>query len=274
MSPRDEASSVEEILARVPLFLRLEPRDLKKLAKLCVRRRFAAGELVIAEGAVGLGMFVLTRGRVEVFKGSGAERLRLGETVAGEVLGEIALIDDQPRSASAIATEPTECLLLTKERFERLVRKEPEIAWCIVPSLTDRIRELHERVAAAEEELDRLEKPGAEPGTVGEDGAGGDEDESSDDDEDSERNETLSRLLRLQYGLMTGGAAAMAGMAEVGEEFMRTLAEESDFAENDSPGEVAGRLPDSLISALRAMLNKMEDVPQEMLDSFRRYSED
>ena len=281
MSPRQDAPPVEELLAQVPLFSRLGPREIRKLARLCVRRRFEPGELLIEEGAVGLGMFVLTGGRVEVFKHVGGEQLRLGETRAGEILGEIALIDDQPRSASAEALEPTDCLLLTKQRFDRLVRKEPQIAWCIVPTLADRIRELHDNAVATEQRLRRLEEKTAATGVAGEAAIGdGDGDGDGDGgpgegaDGSTAADDAVSRLLRLQFGLLSGGAAAMVGMAGGMEEFMRTLADDADLAESDSLERVAERVPESLTSAMRAMLQRMEEVPQEMVDAFRRYSED
>ena len=83
-----------------------------------------------------------------------------------------------------------------------------------------------------------------------------------------------ARLMRLQYGLMMGGVKAMTGMAGAAEEFVTSLAEEAELAESDRLGAVAERLPDSLISALRASLSKMEAVPGEVLDSIRRYARD
>ena len=143
MSPRvEDALPVEEALARVPLFSHLVPRDLKKLARLCVPRSFVAGDRIIEEGSTALGMYVLIAGEIEVFKSEGKDRVVLGRMGRGDVLGEIALIDDRPRSASAVALEATECLLLTKDSFDLLVKKEPDIAWCIVPNLAERIREI------------------------------------------------------------------------------------------------------------------------------------
>ena len=250
MSPRvEDALPVEEALARVPLFSHLVPRDLKKLARLCVPRSFAAGDRIIEEGSTALGMYVLIAGEIEVFKSEGKDEG-----------GEIALIDDRPRSASAVALEATECLLLTKDSFDLLVKKEPDIAWCIVPSLAERVRELHLKAITAEERVRELES--------GEATDGGDE------TEDSSWESAASRLMRAQYGLMMGGVAAMTGFADLWEKFMTTLADETDLGQSDNMSDLAGKLPDGLISATRAMLEKMEDVPQDVLDAFRKHTED
>ena len=66
----------------------------------------------------------------------------------------------------------------------------------------------------------------------------------------------------------------MTGMARAAEEFVRVWANDADLDESDSPAELAARLPDGLVSALRSGWKTMEDVPQEVLDKMRKYSDD
>ncbi len=268
---------VEEILAAVPIFSRLNKRDLKKLAKLCVPKTFGEGESIIQEGATGLGLFVITSGRAEVFKGKGEDKVVLGAMEAGEVLGEIALIDDQPRSASAVAATATECLLLTRDSFETLVKTEPEIAWCIVPSLAERVRELHARALAAEERF-RLSdsksktKKRAAPVDVEDASAPADTesaDEEDDDDLSSEAWETMARMMRMPYGMMVGGLTGMTAMAKLGETFFRKLADETELRDSDTFSDVMDKAPDGFVAASREALSEMEKMPQDMVDSFR-----
>jgi CRP-like cAMP-binding protein len=264
---------VEEILARVPIFSRLNKRDLKKLAALCVPKSFGRQELVIEEGATGLGLFVITSGRVEVFKGSGESKVALGAMEEGEVLGEIALIDDRPRSASALAVTPTECLLLTRDSFETLVKKDPEIAWCIVPSLAERVRELHARAVEAEERL-RGEKPGKKKSGSGAKQAATKDaeepsDESEEDDESSEAWETMAQMMRMPYGLMVGGLTGMTAMVKAWETFFSKLADETDLRDSDSFSDVMDKAPDGFVTASREAVSELEKVPQDMVDSFR-----
>lgn len=281
---------IEEVLSTVPIFSRLGSRDIKKLAKLCVPRTFEPDETIIEEGATGLGMFVITSGRVEVYKANNGGRLELGAMEEGDVLGEVALIDDQPRSASAVARTRTECLLLTRDSFETLVKKDPEIAWCIVPGLAERIRELHQRALAAEDSLEAARQEGAAAegsrsrpsdarGDRAEDSkrAGADkaaDSEEEEEEKDSEAWETMGKMMRLQYGAMMGGVTGMAGMARVFETFFKKLADETDIKDSDSLSDIMDKAPDGFVEASRKALCELEDVPQEMADSFRSVCKD
>jgi len=273
---------IEEILSSVPIFSRLEARDIKRLAKLCVPRAFTAGDTVIEEGAMGLGMFVMISGRVEVFKQSASGKVALGHMEEGDVLGEIALIDDQPRSASAVAVTDTECLLLTRDSFETLVKKEPDVAWCIVPVLADRIRELHERAVDAESRLQRESAVAGETEsrrkTAARDDSGhekradaaGSTEKDREEDESSDWEDAMARMFRMQYGLMLGGMTGMTGMARLWESFFRKLADETEIGDTNQFSDLMDKAPDGFVAAGREALSELEDLPQEMVDSFRR----
>jgi CRP-like cAMP-binding protein len=263
------SKGVEEILAGVPIFSRLNKRDLKKLAKLCVPKAFEAQETILEEGATGLGLFVLTSGRAEVFKGKGADRVVLGAMEEGDVLGEIALIDDQPRSASAVAQTPTECLLLTRDSFETLVKTEPEIAWCIVPSLAERVRELHARALAAEGRFRSGEPEGPAKQQAATSDDSKTESEDDDDEDSTEAWETMARMMRMPYGMMVGGFAGMTSMAKVWEAFFRKLADETELRDSDDFSEIMNKAPDGFVTATREALSEIEKMPQDMVDGFR-----
>jgi len=273
---------IEEILSAVPIFSRLEARDIKRLAKLCVPRTFAAGDMVIEEGAIGLGMYVMTSGRVEVFKQGASGKVALGHMEEGDVLGEIALIDDQPRTANALAVTDTECLLLTRDSFETLVKKEPDVAWCIVPVLADRIRELHERAVDAESRLQRESAVAGETEsrrkTAARDDSGhekradaaGSTEKDREEDESSDWEDAMARMFRMQYGLMLGGMTGMTGMARLWESFFRKLADETEIGDTNQFSDLMDKAPDGFVAAGREALSELEDLPQEMVDSFRR----
>lgn len=261
---------VAEILSRVPIFSHLNRRDLKKLAKLCVPRHFAAGDTVIEEGAIGLGMFLVTAGRVEVFKSKNGDRISLGFMQRDDILGEVALVDDQPRSASAVAVEPTDCFLLTKDSFDTLVKKEPEIAWCIVPGLGERIRELHHRALDAEDKLKEAEM--AQKKTAKKAAPEPEVEAEAEDEESSEWSDAMMRMFRMQYGLMMGGVAGMTGMARAFEKFFDALGEETELRDCDSARDVFEKLPDGMVEATRCAISEMEDLPQRMIDRFKHYS--
>ena len=142
--------AIEAALTRVRLFAALAPRDLRRLARACTLKDYAPGEEILREGGTGLGLFIITSGRVEVFKTIGERRIQLAVLGHGDVLGEMALLDDQPRSASAMALAATECLLLSRARFRALLKTRPRIAWPIVPALARRVRDLQQRLIEAQ----------------------------------------------------------------------------------------------------------------------------
>ena len=157
--------NAKEALARVPFFADLSRRDLKRLAVLCVPKQFEAGTEILKEGAVGLGLYLISDGRVEVFKTENERRRKLAVLGAGDVLGEMALIDDKPRSASAVALERTSALLLSRDSFRTVVKKSPSVAWALVPELAGRLRDVEDRLMAAEGAAEDAETRTAEAGT-------------------------------------------------------------------------------------------------------------
>jgi CRP/FNR family cyclic AMP-dependent transcriptional regulator len=280
-------NQVLDSLRKAPLFSQLDDRNLRKLAKLCTLKNYAAGDVIYEEGAIGLSVFVVTSGRAESYKSVDGRKVKLGVVEAGGVLGEVALLDDSPRSASVAALEATACLLLTRDSFETLVKKEPQIAWCLVPSLAGRVRQLQALRVESELELEMLKgqaaaatAPAAEKAATkkAETGAAKehedrDEDEDEDDDESSDLEGAFFKMMRMQYGLLAGGAKGMTEMAKMMETFIDSLAEETDFKVTEDWRELLESTPDAMVTATRKAMDKGDKAAQEMIDAYRRYSE-
>lgn len=264
----DPSLNAEEFLARAPLFARLGRRSLRKLAGLCVPRDFETGAVMISEGDTGLGLFVIVSGRVEVVKGAGDDTLRLAVMRPGDLLGEMALIDDQPRSASAIATEATQCLLITRNSFQTLTEKDPEIAWCLLPTLAERIRDLQQRMIVSGAVATPPEEPAHHDPSPAPRRSG-----SQPTLEDEESDPLLS-LLRGQYALAIAGAAGLRGVTTAFERFLREFADESKLDDAESVSDVARELPSSLAAATAVGLDAVERVPEKLLERYRRYRDD
>lgn len=96
---------------------------------------------MIKKGDTGFGMFIILSERAEVFDEQNSRKILLAMLESGNSVGEMSLIDDQPRSANAGVLEDTECLLLTRDSFNRLGKRNAEILWGIVPLLlVERLR--------------------------------------------------------------------------------------------------------------------------------------
>ena len=134
-------AEVLDTLKRVPLFAGLSDRELKRVAKSLQEREFAEGTEITTQDQSGVGFFVIDEGSADVKVGGQVVR-SLGP---GEYFGEIALIDNGPRSATVIATSALRCRGLTAWAFRPLVQHHPEMAWPILEALVARLREAEER---------------------------------------------------------------------------------------------------------------------------------
>ena len=131
----------KELLKRVPLFQGLDDKSLDTLARNFTDRTFAAGKEITSEGAGGVGFFVIGEG-VAVVSVRGDERAILGE---GDYFGEVALIDEGPRSATITARSDVKCYGLTPWQFRPLVEENASIAWPLLVSMAKRLREIEAR---------------------------------------------------------------------------------------------------------------------------------
>ena len=113
---------------------------------------FADGEVIISEGEVGNCMFVVQEGQVEVFVGSGEDKIRLNLLKPGEFFGEMAVFDRDVRSASVRALGPARVLTVDKKNLMRRVHEDPALAFRLVETMSHRIR----RQTATIIELERI----------------------------------------------------------------------------------------------------------------------
>jgi len=153
---REEQIDREALLRGLPLFDGLSDDRLAALASVAWVSTVPAGAAIIEEGDEVLddeeGLFLLVAGTVEVRKGAtDTSDGRLLRTLGpGEFFGEMALLDGRPRSASVVATDDTQCLVLHRWDFLRELRKNPEIAVGMLSVLSGRIRATNEALGRPE----------------------------------------------------------------------------------------------------------------------------
>jgi CRP/FNR family cyclic AMP-dependent transcriptional regulator len=124
-----------ELLAKVPLFAHLSRRQLGKLLVKLFEKSYGAGELIFTQGEPGKALFVVFTGKVAIFRDDHEREEQLATLSPGAYFGELALIDDQPRFASARADEPAVLLMLYKSDFDDLVEGHRTIAIKIMTNL-------------------------------------------------------------------------------------------------------------------------------------------
>jgi CRP/FNR family transcriptional regulator, cyclic AMP receptor protein len=134
--------SAEDILRSVPAFTHLSVRELKEVAEICHYRDYRAGETVFAQGDPGLGMYIVQEGDVRIVMNDREGRPReLSVLSVGDFFGEMGLIDESPRSATALCR--TDCRLIgffRPDLFE-LIDKDPRLGIKIVLKLAEIVAE-------------------------------------------------------------------------------------------------------------------------------------
>jgi hypothetical protein len=130
------------LLRNVPLFAVLEPDDLEVLTAIATERRVLPGQDLCREGEQSTEVFVIVKGHVRAWvKGAGAERV-LGESTDGMCIGEMAALDEAPRSATVTTTAETRVLVLDGKEFKQLLIDRPAIARGVLGVLTARLRSM------------------------------------------------------------------------------------------------------------------------------------
>lgn len=270
--------TIEESLAGVPFFADLSHRDLKRLASLCVRKQFQTGDVMLEEGTVGLGLYLISEGEVEVFKTEDGRRRRVAMLGPGDVLGEMALIDEKPRSASAVATTPTAALLLSRDGFRTVVRKRPAVAWALVPELAARLRDAMDAQSRDDEEAgasaSASDEPTAEeePATAAEPAAEEEPAAAADEPaEDAARCSGIAvdgRFLRAPYAALESVLAGLGGSLRVVRSSGRAFAETTGLSRDGGPFRVLARLPRGAVAAATTSVLESGKIPVDMLDAF------
>jgi len=139
-------ASSPELLAGVPLFEELGPDDLAWIATATHVRSFEDGKSIFEAGEPGQSLFIITSGAVQVLNPSQAESYQLARFGPGEFLGEMALLNDSPRSATAKAVGTVETLVIGKADFRQLLLERPDVSLKILEGMSARIRKADEQI--------------------------------------------------------------------------------------------------------------------------------
>jgi hypothetical protein len=130
-------------LRRVPLFADLSPADLKQVAAIASEELFGDGDVIAEQGEMGSEMFVIVSGEVSVrVRGEGKPETELARRKAGDVVGEMSIISQEPRVASLWAAGEVRTLCIDRKSFESLLRERPETSLAVMRVLCARLKEL------------------------------------------------------------------------------------------------------------------------------------
>lgn len=136
-----------EALSAVPLFSQVGRKDLERLAMLATERTYASGTDIVSEGEVGVAMFVISDGTVEVVKAEDGKDVKIDELKRGAFFGEMALFENFPRNATVRATSEVTCLALTEWDVHAELRETPEVAIQLLKAMVRRLRTATQELA-------------------------------------------------------------------------------------------------------------------------------
>ncbi|MCU1329844.1 MAG: hypothetical protein JWN34_5214 [Bryobacterales bacterium] len=139
---------LSEIIRNIEFFAGLDQKTLRRIEQSAIVCQFGPDEVIIKEGELGLGMYVVISGKVEVLKKIPGGKLKLAELGPSQFFAEMSLIDDKPRSATVATLEATECLLLTRDSLLKLMDRSPQIALRMAKMLAARLRVAGEKQAS------------------------------------------------------------------------------------------------------------------------------
>ena len=138
-----------ELLARVPVFSSLGPEDLSLVAEVSHPRRFGAGEVVFREGDESNTCYVVRTGHARaVREHADGRQIALATFGPGDIFGELAMFDDERRSATVETIDAMEALAILGPDMRRLMLRRPQLAVGLASSLARRLRATNERLAS------------------------------------------------------------------------------------------------------------------------------
>jgi CRP/FNR family transcriptional regulator len=142
------SAEVVELLARVPVFSTLHSADLERISELAVPREFEPGQVVFREGDSSDTCYIVRCGRARaVREHSDGRTITLATFGPGDIFGELAMFEDERRSATVEAVEPTAAVAVLGPDMRRLMTEHPGIATRLVIALGRRLRESNERLS-------------------------------------------------------------------------------------------------------------------------------
>lgn len=156
----EQTASIEKLqfLRQVNLFRSLNDKTLLDVSSITVEHSFPPGTMVFKEGDKGDALYIVKSGKVNILKrtskGEDSILVALGK---GAVIGDMAIIDEQPRSASVATIQDTSFYIITKDDFKNLLTANPEVSLSILKLTTERLRTTNAHLKELEMSTNQME---------------------------------------------------------------------------------------------------------------------
>jgi CRP-like cAMP-binding protein len=147
-----------EVLRNIPLFAKVEPAKLKLLAFTSERLEYLAGDELFRQGDYGDAAYIIIEGKADILVDSPKGAVKVATLGRNDIIGEIAILCDVPRTATVVAQSPLETLRVSKDGFFHLVTQFPQVGIEVMSELASRLNSTTQALTAARAKLDELDK--------------------------------------------------------------------------------------------------------------------
>jgi CRP-like cAMP-binding protein len=130
------------------MFSGLSPEDLERIAEIAEEQLFLDQQLLCREGEPGHALFIIASGTVDVLKKAGDSEKILASRTTGDFVGEMAILETGPRSATLRARGGVRTLVIDGDAFNAILLDRPQVAVAVLRRMSTRVRELNERIGA------------------------------------------------------------------------------------------------------------------------------
>jgi CRP/FNR family cyclic AMP-dependent transcriptional regulator len=149
-----------EVLRTIPLFAKIEPAKLKLLAFTSERLEFLGGDELVRQGDHGDAAYIILEGAADVLVETPKGQVKVAQVGKNDIIGEIAILCDVPRTATVVASGELATLKVSKDNFFQLVRQFPQVGVEVMHELASRLYHTTQALTAARARLSELEKAG------------------------------------------------------------------------------------------------------------------
>ncbi|MFZ1430706.1 MAG: cyclic nucleotide-binding domain-containing protein [Geminicoccaceae bacterium] len=147
-----------DVLRKIPLFSKIEPARLKLLAFTSEHLEFMPGESICRQGEQGDAAYIVLDGSADVVVQSDHGPMKVASVGRNDIVGEIAILCDVPRTASVLATTPLVALRVSKDGFFNLVTQFPQVGVEVMHELASRLHQTTTRLTETSQKLRDLER--------------------------------------------------------------------------------------------------------------------
>lgn len=140
-------------LQKIFIFSDLTPEELDRIKPLIFEKEFKKATMLFFEGMAGGIMYLVKSGQIEIFKKQGSQEIPITTLKPGDFLGEMSLLDDEPRSAAARVSQDAVLLVITKRHFQEILKASPEgankIFIALLKIMSKRLRDTNQKLIQA-----------------------------------------------------------------------------------------------------------------------------